>query len=124
MMTMVIIIPMSMEDSAKLVPTLQEEVTCYKKKNETLSKDFTAAIEILKDRDQKIVDLADLLATCEREKESSEVELSGAREMLEMQKYEKTSSPISSDNVSNLNSSDDTTINRLQEENNNLMKKV
>jgi len=115
---------MSMEDSAKLVPTLQEEVTCYKKKNETLSKDFTAAIEILKDRDQKIVDLADLLATCEREKESSEVELSGAREMLEMQKYEKTSSPISSDNVSNLNSSDDTTINRLQEENNNLMKKV
>ena len=46
MMTMVIVIPMSMEDSAKLVPTLQEEVTCYKKKNETLSKDFTAAIEI------------------------------------------------------------------------------
>ena len=50
------------KDSAKLVPTLQEEVTCYKKKNETLSKDFTAAIEILKDQNlRNLMDISNYL---------------------------------------------------------------
>ena len=114
---------MSMEDTANLVPGLQEKVSNYSKTIDVLSIDLSDAKQTIKVQEEKITDLSNLLAAAEHEKESVEIELSGAREMIEIQKYEKAGKS-SNDSKILSTTPDDATLLRLQQENSKLMKKV